>query len=98
MPDHVHMLVAIPSKYCINIHGILEGEKCANDLREHTQLKYKYGDRKLLTEGYYVSTMGLNEATVAKYIREQEAHDQAIDKLSVKEYEDTLNVKKGNSI
>jgi putative transposase len=34
-----------------------------------------------------VSTLGLNEATVAKYIREQEAHDQAMDKLNVKEYE-----------
>ncbi len=35
--------------------------------------------------------MSLNEATVAKYIREQEAHDQAIDKLSVKEYVDPFS-------
>ena len=35
-----------------------------------------------------MSTVGLNEATIAKYIREQEAHDIALDKLSVKEYED----------
>lgn len=33
-------------------------------------------------------TVGLNEDTIAKYIREQEAHDIALDKLSVKEYED----------
>lgn len=39
-------------------------------------------------KGYYVSTVGLNEATIAKYIREQESHDIALDKLSVKEYED----------
>ena len=39
-------------------------------------------------QGYYVSTVGLNEATIAKYIREQESHDIALDKLSVKEYED----------
>lgn len=38
-------------------------------------------------EGYYVSTVGLKEATIAKYIREQEAHDIAIDKVSEKEYE-----------
>ena len=30
----------------------------------------------------------LNTSTVQKYIREQEAHDIAMDKLSVKEYED----------
>ena len=39
-------------------------------------------------EGYYVSTVGLNEATIKKYIQEQEKHDIALDKLSVKEYED----------
>ena len=36
-------------------------------------------------EGYYVSTVGLNEATIAKYIREQERADIALDRLSVKE-------------
>ena len=35
-----------------------------------------------------MSTVGLNEATIAKYIREQEQHDIMQDKLSVKEYED----------
>ncbi len=39
-----------------------------------------------------MSTVGLNEATIAKYIREQESHDIALDKLSVKEYEDPLEV------
>ena len=42
-------------------------------------------------EGYYVSTVGLNEATIAKYIREQEKADIAIDRLSVKEYEDPFD-------
>ena len=51
-------------------------------------LKYKFGNRKFWSEGYYVSTVGLNEATIAKYIREQETADQALDRLSVKEYED----------
>ena len=35
-----------------------------------------------------MSTVGLNKATIRKYIEEQEKHDIAIDKLSVKEYED----------
>ena len=45
-----------------------------------------------------MSTVGLNEATVAKYIREQEAHDQAMDKLSVKEYEDPFSSKGAKEI
>lgn len=38
-----------------------------------------------------MSTVGLNEATIKKYIQEQEKHDIALDKLSVKEYEDHFN-------
>ena len=37
--------------------------------------------------GYYVSTVGLNEATIRKYIREQENEDKMEDKLTKKEYE-----------
>lgn len=55
---------------------------------KHANMKYKFGNRKFWAEGYYVSTVGLNEATIAKYIREQEKADIAIDRLSVKEYED----------
>ncbi|MBS5941368.1 MAG: IS200/IS605 family transposase, partial [Ligilactobacillus salivarius] len=38
------------------------------------------------SEGYYVSTVGLNEQTIRKYIRDQEKHDLSIDKLTTKEY------------
>ena len=31
-------------------------------------LKYKFGNRHFWAEGYYVSTVGLNEATIRKYI------------------------------
>lgn len=34
-----------------------------------------------------MSTVGLNEVTIKKYIQDQEKHDIAMDKLSVKEYE-----------
>ena len=59
----------------------------------YANLKYKFGNRHFWSEGYYVSTVGLNDATIAKYIREQEQHDQAIDKLCVKEYADPFKTK-----
>ena len=34
---------------------------------KHANLKYKYGNRHFWAEGYYVSTVGLNEATIKKY-------------------------------
>ena len=41
---------------------------------KHANLKYKFGNRHFWAEGYYVSTVGLNEATIKKYIQEQEKH------------------------
>ena len=89
MADHVHMLVLIPPKISVSsFMGYLKGKSALMMFDKHANLKYKFGNRHFWSEGYYVSTVGLNEATVKKYIREQELHDQMKDKLSVKEYED----------
>ena len=66
----------------------LKGKSALMMFDKHANLKYKFGSRHFWSEGYYVSTVGLNEATIKKYIAEQEKHDIAMDKLSVKEYED----------
>ena len=89
MPDHVHLLLAIPPKYSVSsFMGYLKGKSVLMMFDQHANLKYKFGNRHFWAEGYYVSTVGLNEATIAKYIREQEERDKVLDKLSVKEYED----------
>jgi putative transposase len=88
MEDHVHMLVSIPPKYSVSsFMGYLKGKSALMIFDKHANLKYKYGNRHFWAEGYYVSTVGLNEGTIRKYIEEQEKHDIAMDKLSVKEYE-----------
>ena len=89
MPDHVHLVLSIPPKISVsNFMGYLKGKSALMMFEKHANLKYKFGNRHFWAEGYYVSTIGLNEETIRKYVREQEKHDQAIDKLSVKEYED----------
>ena len=89
MPDHVHMPVSIPPKISVpSLMGYLKGKSSPMMLDRHANLNYKFGNRKFWAEGYYASTVGLNEATIAKYIREQESADIALDRLSVKEYED----------
>ena len=89
MPDHVHLLLSIRPKYSVSsFMGYLKGKSSLMIFDKHANLKYKYGNRKFWAEGYDVSTVGLNEGTIRKYIREQEQHDIAVDKLSVKEYED----------
>ena len=89
MPDHIHMLVAIPPKYSVSqFMGYLKGKSAMMIYERHANLKYKFGNRHFWAEGYYVSTVGLNEATIRKYIREQETHDQMMDKITTKELED----------
>ena len=88
-PDHIHMLVEIPPSISVSgFVGYLKGKSALMMFDRHANLKYKYGNRHFWAEGYYVSTVGLNEAAIKKYIQEQEKHDIALDKLSVKEYED----------
>lgn len=89
MQDHVHLVLSIPPKINVSsFMGYLKGKSALMMFEKHANLKYKYGNRHFWAEGYYVSTVGLNEETIRKYVREQEKNDQAIDKLSVKEYED----------
>lgn len=89
MPDHVHLLVSIPPKIAVSTFvGYLKGKSALMMFDKHANLKYKFGNRHFWAEGYYVSTVGLNEATIKKYIEEQEKHDIALDRLSVKEFED----------
>ena len=94
MPDHIHMLVRIPPKLSVSsFMGYLKGKTSLMIFDEHANLKYNYGSRHFWSEGYYVSTVGLNKATVQKYIRDQELEDQASDRRSLKEYKDPFTGK-----
>ena len=89
MSDHVHILVSVPPKMSVSsFMGYLKGKSALMIFDKHANLKYKYGNRHFGAEGYYVSTVGLNEATIRKYIQDQEKADIIQDKLSIKEYED----------
>ena len=88
MPDHVHLLLMIPLKINVSsFMGYLKEKSALMMFDKHANLKYKFGNRHFWSGGYYVSTVGLNESTIRKYIREQEKHDIAMNKLSVREYE-----------
>ena len=92
--DHIHLSVAIPPKISIaNFMGYLKGKSALMMFDRHANLKYKYGNRHFWAEGYYVSTVGLNESTIKKYIRDQEKHDIAMDKLTSVEYSDPFKGK-----
>ena len=88
MPDHVHMLVSIPPKISVpSFMGYLKGKSSLMIFDKHANLKYKFGNRKFWAEGYFVSTVGLNEVTVKKYVQQQEKHDILQDRVSTREYQ-----------
>ena len=94
MSDHVHLLLRIPPKMAVSsFMGYLKGKSALMIFDRHANLKYQFGNRHFRAEGYYVSTVGLNEATISKYIQDQERDDIAVDKFSVKEYEDPFTQK-----
>lgn len=89
MPDHIHILVKILPKMSIsNFMGYLKGKSAMMIFARHGNLKYKFGNNNFWSTGYYVSTVGLNEATIAKYIKEQDTYDKMMDKISTKELND----------
>ena len=47
MPDHVHMLLAIPPKYSVSsVMGCLKGKSSLMIFDRHANMKYKFGNRK----------------------------------------------------
>lgn len=71
-PDHIHMLLSIPPKYSVSAFmGYLKGKSSLIIFERHTQLKYRYENRKFWCKGYYVDTVGRNKEAIRKYIREQ---------------------------
>ena len=79
MPEHVHLPVSIPPKTGVASYMGYMKSKCALMMFDkHANLKYKFGNRHFCAEGYYVSTVGLNELTIKKYIQKQEKADIAL--------------------
>ena len=61
------------------IAGYLKGKSALMIFERFSNLKYKFGNRHFWCKGYFVSTVGVNEATIVKYIREQETRDKIAD-------------------
>jgi putative transposase len=75
MPDHIHLCLSIPPKYSVAYAiGFLKGKSAVRIHRELLHERRMTGLHFWAT-GYCVSTVGLDEARVRQYIREQEERD-----------------------
>ena len=84
MPDHVHMLIAIPPKYAVaQVMGFVKGKSAIHIARSWGGRKHNYVGQPFWARGYWVSTVGRDEAAVRAYIAEQEREDQRLDQLEM---------------
>jgi len=67
--DHVHMVISFPPKYSVaEVIGFLKGKSAIKVFDRHLDLKKRYWGRHFWAKGYCVSTVGLDEEQIKKYV------------------------------
>ena len=84
MPDHVHMMIAIPPKYAVSqVVGFIKGKSAIHLARVYGERKRNFVGQHFWARGYFVSTVGGDEAVIRAYIRNQELEDQRLEQMSL---------------
>ncbi len=84
MADHVHMLISIPPKHSVSsLMGFIKGKSAIHIARVYAGRRRNYVGQHFWARGYWVSTVGKNEAAVRRYIQEQEKEDRRLDQMEL---------------
>ena len=84
LPDHVHMMIAIPPKYAVSqVVGFIKGKSAIHLARVYGEQKRNFVGQHFWARGYYVSTVGRDEAVIRDYIRQQEAEDKRLEQINL---------------
>ena len=71
-PDHVHLLVSIPPKYAVSKYmEFLKGKLALSMFDHFPQMRKKYWGQHVWSRGYCVSSVGLDEERIKKYVKWQ---------------------------
>ncbi len=82
--DHVHMCISIPPKYSVsNVVGFMKGKAAIGIARNIMGRRRNFTGENFWARGYFVSTVGLDEAVVREYIRQQEEEDERLEQLKL---------------
>ena len=85
MPDHVHMMLSIPPKYSVSqVLGFIKGKSAIHIARVDAGRRRNFVGQHFWARGYWVSTVGKNEAAVREYIQNQEKEDQRLEQLKLR--------------
>ena len=84
MPDRVHILLCIQSKYSVSqVVGYIKGKSAIQIARNFQGRKKNFVGQHFWARGYYVATIGKDEDAVREYIQKQEKEDKRIDQLKL---------------
>jgi putative transposase len=84
MPGHVHMLISIPPKYSVaQVIGYIKGKSAIHVARTFFDHKRNFVGQHFWARGYFVSTVGRDEAAIREYIRNHEVEDRRQDQLKL---------------
>ena len=78
--DHIHMFLSLPPKYAVStIVGYLKGKSTMILFERFSSLKRNFKGNSFWARGYYVNTVGLDEAKIRKYIQNQQMGESILD-------------------
>jgi len=84
MPDHVHMLLSVPPKYAVSqVVGYIKGKSAIHLARTYGGRRRNFVGQHFWARGYFVSTVGRDEAVVRAYIKNQEQEDRRLEQLEM---------------
>jgi putative transposase len=84
MPDHVHMLLAIPPKYAVSqVVGYIKGKSAIQLARVYGEQKRNVVGQHFWARGYFVSTVWRDEQMIREYIRNQEKVDERLEQMKL---------------
>lgn len=80
--DHVHVVVSIPPKVSVSEYmGTIKGKTAIKLFKSYPGLRKKpYWGNHYWARGYCVSTIGIDEETIRKYVRYQEKEEKREEK------------------
>ena len=82
--DHVHMMIAIPAKYAVSqVIGYIKGKSAIHLARVYGERKRNFVGQHFWARGFFVSTVGRDEAVIREYIRKQEQEDKRLDQMNL---------------
>jgi len=84
MSDHVHMMISIPPKYSVSqVVDFIKGKSAIHLARTYGERKRNFVGQHFWARGYFVSTVGRDEAAIREYIKNQEQEDKRLDQLNL---------------